>query len=303
MSTTKWTLLACIWHTKAPKSNYTLMNTSLDAVQVIISTVDSKMDLLPVHPGYCNVYFCSTKIQLEQLDISIVTDHLFINFPSDSWQISPLNAPANIITLSMPISIFEALIAPQIAYVNNQESVVILPTPAPSKTIQYILGLVLKPNGIALQSLRENKCKLVEALIKALSEQYVLPSISTSTGSLTAAPPLRGLSIMTLMDFIYENYILNHNNQQVPNASEIAKKMRISPALFRVEFKKAYGKTLYQAYIDKKMEYAKTLLAQGLKAIEVSRITGYSSPIKFSKQFQKHFNTTPYQYKKMAYQP
>jgi AraC-like DNA-binding protein len=81
-----------------------------------------------------------------------------------------------------------------------------------------------------------------------------------------------------------------------PNVNDIAAELGISGATFKNRFIAHYGKPFYQLYIDKKMERAAMLLKEGCKATNISKMMGYSHPIKFNKMFQKHFGITPKKY-------
>lgn len=84
----------------------------------------------------------------------------------------------------------------------------------------------------------------------------------------------------------------------MPSEKVIAEEFNISVISFKSQFKEKYGKTFYQYYLDKRMEYAAVLLKQGYKANDVSKRVGYGdkSSIKFNKMFQKHFGITPKKY-------
>ncbi len=102
--------------------------------------------------------------------------------------------------------------------------------------------------------------------------------------------------IYAVIERIYQKYIEEDIRQIPPKEPEIAKEFKISLATLKSSFKEVYGKPFYQLYIEKKMEYAKALLLQGIKAVKVSELIGYSQPIKFNKMFQKHFGVTPKKY-------
>jgi AraC-like DNA-binding protein len=85
---------------------------------------------------------------------------------------------------------------------------------------------------------------------------------------------------------------------EIPLVSTIAEEYDISEVQLKSYFKKIKGKPFYQLYMEKKMAYAASLLAQGHTANTVSKLIGYSHPIKFNKMFQKYYGTTPFKYKK-----
>jgi AraC-like DNA-binding protein len=102
--------------------------------------------------------------------------------------------------------------------------------------------------------------------------------------------------IYAAIERIYQKYIEEDIRQIPPKEPEIAKEFKISLAVLKSSFKEVYGKPFYQLYMERKMEYAKTLLLEGMSATKVSELIGYSQPIKFNKMFQKHFGITPKKY-------
>ncbi len=101
-----------------------------------------------------------------------------------------------------------------------------------------------------------------------------------------------------VMETIYQKYIRDNIEQTPPNETIIAEEYQLRVATFKRNFKARYGKSFYQLYMDKKMEYAKGLLLEGISASEISNRIGYTQPIKFNKIFQKYFGMTPKQYQK-----
>jgi AraC-like DNA-binding protein len=97
---------------------------------------------------------------------------------------------------------------------------------------------------------------------------------------------------------MYDKYIANGLASTPPTQEEIAAELNISTTTFKSRFRALYGKSFYQVYMDKKMEYAAQLLRRGYRANKVSAMVGYGekSCIKFNKMFQKHFGMTPKRY-------
>lgn len=97
------------------------------------------------------------------------------------------------------------------------------------------------------------------------------------------------------IEAIYRKYLEENIEQMPPTEAQIAAESGMTLILFKNAFKDAYGKTFYRLYMEKKMAYAKTLLLQGHKAVDVAKRIGYGekSAIKFNKMFQKHFGATP----------
>lgn len=103
-----------------------------------------------------------------------------------------------------------------------------------------------------------------------------------------------------IFEAVYQKHIIdNLEKDKLPEVDEIAKELGIGVQSFKKKFQKEYNKTFYQAYLEKKMEYATELLKKGLTATAISNRIGYSHPIKFNKMFQKHFGMTPKKYQMM----
>lgn len=100
----------------------------------------------------------------------------------------------------------------------------------------------------------------------------------------------------SVMEAICQKYIHDNIEQIPPKEIEISEEYHLKLSTFKRTFKSCYGKSFYQMYMDKKMEYAKKLLLQGIRAAKVSERVGYAQPIKFNKTFQKYFGMTPKQY-------
>lgn len=97
---------------------------------------------------------------------------------------------------------------------------------------------------------------------------------------------------------IHAEYIQNFPQELSPSEDAIAFSLGMTVGRFRTAFKAMYGKSFYQIYLDKRMEYAKQLLCEGFNCREVSTAVGYgkNSAIKFNKMFQKYYGITPRKY-------
>lgn len=82
------------------------------------------------------------------------------------------------------------------------------------------------------------------------------------------------LENISRIERVFQKYIKEGLATIPPNMKFIAEEARVSASQFRTLFKKRYGKTFYNYYIEAKMEYAATLLQQGFRAPEVSAQIG-----------------------------
>ncbi len=97
---------------------------------------------------------------------------------------------------------------------------------------------------------------------------------------------------------VHDKYMSGISNEPLPDLFQIADEFGISLQSLKALFKKTYNQTIYQAYMQSRMDKSAELLRQGYKACQVSQMVGYSenSAIKFNKMFQKSFGITPKKY-------
>lgn len=96
---------------------------------------------------------------------------------------------------------------------------------------------------------------------------------------------------------VYKKYI-GDGSLIAPPIKHIAQEFGLSIDTLKNQFKKVYGDSFHKVYMTKRMNFAAKLLSEGSTASAAAKRIGYTHPIKFNKQFQKFFGTTPYQYKK-----
>ncbi|MCG8533418.1 MAG: AraC family transcriptional regulator [Desulfovibrionales bacterium] len=74
---------------------------------------------------------------------------------------------------------------------------------------------------------------------------------------------------------------------------DLATMVNMSPSVFHRVFKEVTASTPLQ-YIKKiRLNHARGLLGEGLRVGETAQRVGYESPSQFSREFKKHFGTTP----------
>lgn len=118
----------------------------------------------------------------------------------------------------------------------------------------------------------------------------VLKSISTNSLSTKKS------NLANIIREIHKKYVDDNIEKIPPTEVQIAMDFNIKLSALKVGFKNTYGKSFYQCYLDRKMEYSSLLLRKGFRASEISARLGYSHPVKFNKMFQKHFGITPKKY-------
>jgi AraC-like DNA-binding protein len=79
-----------------------------------------------------------------------------------------------------------------------------------------------------------------------------------------------------------------------PSISVLAKAAAMSESKLKTRFKEIYGESIYQHFLNYRMDKAHQLIQQNLYTIgEVSNLLGYVNPSQFSKKFKDHFNFLP----------
>lgn len=85
-----------------------------------------------------------------------------------------------------------------------------------------------------------------------------------------------------------------HLQRNLPNVNDIAQRVSLSESTLKRHFKIIFGKSLYEYYLEKKMNLAKTLLQeQPLTVYETAARLGYEKVSNFIGIFKKHHGYSP----------
>lgn len=95
------------------------------------------------------------------------------------------------------------------------------------------------------------------------------------------------------------NYINEHFNEDL-SLERLSSEFYISKFYLTREYKKIYGKTIFQHIIALRINYGKQLLRFSDKSVEeIAQLCGFNDQSYFSKQFKKAENLTCFAYRKM----
>ena len=95
------------------------------------------------------------------------------------------------------------------------------------------------------------------------------------------------------------NYIDDHFNEEL-SLEKLASEFYISKFYLTREYKKIYGKTIFQHIITSRINYGKKLLRFSDKSVEeISHLCGFNDQSYFARQFKKAENLTCFAYRKM----
>jgi AraC-like DNA-binding protein len=99
-----------------------------------------------------------------------------------------------------------------------------------------------------------------------------------------------------------ETILMVHLQKTLPRLSSIAQKVALSESTLKRHFKLIYGKSIYEYYLNKKMEVARDLLLQKLLTVnETAEIMGYEKVSNFIDIFKKHHGYSPGSLKKKQF--
>ncbi len=155
---------------------------------------------------------------------------------------------------------------------------------------------------------------LSSSLIKAVLQQFAFLQSNKNAGEIIDTT--HSTIITLLLSRYTEEKFLYLSNEHLPewitklcsklsspdymllSITEISTDVGYTPEYLSREFHKFMGITLRKYIIQKKMEYASTIMAiNNVKIIDVAQMLGYSNSSNFSKNFFDVFGLTPIQYK------
>ena len=93
-------------------------------------------------------------------------------------------------------------------------------------------------------------------------------------------------------------YIEEHMAEQIP-LSRLAQLVRLSPYHFCRAFKQSFGMPPHRYHNTRRIEYARTLLAQPSSSVtEIALKVGFSETSSFTASFRKATGSTPTAYRR-----
>ncbi|MET0242472.1 MAG: AraC family transcriptional regulator [Flavitalea sp.] len=91
-----------------------------------------------------------------------------------------------------------------------------------------------------------------------------------------------------------ENILLAHLQKNLPSLEKIAQSVALSESTFKRHFKAIFGKSIYEYYLEKKMDLAKQLMIENsLTVNDTAERLGYEKVSNFIEIFKKHHGYSP----------
>ena len=93
-----------------------------------------------------------------------------------------------------------------------------------------------------------------------------------------------------------------HLQKNLPRLQNIAQQVALSESTLKRYFKAIFGKSVYEYYLEKKMDFAKTLMmGKPISVNETAELLGYEKVSNFIDIFKKHHGFSPGSMKKRMY--
>ncbi|OUS23666.1 hypothetical protein A9Q99_26855 [Gammaproteobacteria bacterium 45_16_T64] len=147
-------------------------------------------------------------------------------------------------------------------------------------------------NARKLQQILDSKCDLHEELASSLLSLLLLNHLVDKQPARIDRNPIQHTKIQYAIQWIDSN--LSEN----ASISDAAKEAGMSRAAFTKHFRKYTGKSFTQYITHSRVNFAAGLLAQQSTSItDIAYQSGYNNLGHFFKQFQRHYDMTPSQYR------
>jgi len=96
-----------------------------------------------------------------------------------------------------------------------------------------------------------------------------------------------------------ENILLAHLQKTLPGLEKIAQSLGLSESTFKRHFKAVFGRSVYEYYLEKKMDLAKQMMIENsLNVNDTAEKLGYEKVSNFIEIFKKHHGYSPGMLKK-----
>ncbi|MGC4100418.1 AraC family transcriptional regulator [Ferruginibacter sp.] len=153
-----------------------------------------------------------------------------------------------------------------------------------------------------VSGLVNNSIHFTEETFLSLAEKVVLHELGNYK-SLNNLKSVRASTKKELLkrllqgrDFMEDNFLKN------PGIADIVKHCNMSAFHFFRSFKQAFGDSPYQYIINKRLEYAKTLIRTDQSFTSIAGQCGFADLFTFSKAFKKLYGISPSEYKSRSLQ-
>jgi AraC-like DNA-binding protein len=130
---------------------------------------------------------------------------------------------------------------------------------------------------------------VVRSLVTVLVNEFFKKIFSRQPGEAYALKDVHFEKIMEA-----ENILLAHLQKNLPSLEKIAQSVALSESTFKRHFKAIFGKSIYEYYLEKKMDLAKQLMIENsLSVNDTAERLGYEKVSNFIEIFKKHHGYSP----------
>lgn len=151
--------------------------------------------------------------------------------------------------------------------------------PSDDRLLEEIISEL--PAPVNLLNIRAKALLLIAGTIERLAGRPIPP-----------APVRKNWHIQTIHRV--EQRLIQCLEDMLPSQKELAREFALSESTLKRHFKAVYGKTMYEYYLEKKMDLAKWLLAEKkISVSETAYMLGYEKVSAFIIIFKKHHKILP----------
>ena len=151
--------------------------------------------------------------------------------------------------------------------------------------------------ALKLKSLVESAASEDRPYFDALGVVLVHELVRLDSGMSTVQPQIRG-GLAAWQERVVAAYIEKHLAERIP-LDTLAQLVRLSRYYFCRAFKQSFGMPPHRYQTNRRMEYAKLLLAKhAVSVTEIGIMLGFSSTSSFTAAFRKETGATPTEYRR-----
>ncbi len=252
----------------------------------------SSLNCISIFEGFY-VHYPLASIQVSKEDICLVIDNVFCSAAdTDIWTID--SPPISLISIAVPWEWAYARYPLEVFYSIREKLSLDLTLTTLSFSRQDLHNLLhitslkdsLYDKGLA-------KKQMIGSLLDGFFADYLPEMFFMRKNVVVEANTQDDENLAKL----YDKYIAQPL-VKLPSLEDIADEAGMSVSQLKKAFKAKYGRPVFECHTEIKLNYALDLLQNGYKVEDVSKLLGYSQPIKFIDVFKRWFHITPGKVKK-----
>ncbi|WP_273210720.1 helix-turn-helix domain-containing protein [Runella zeae] len=252
----------------------------------------SSLNCIPIFEGFY-LHCPLAAIQISKKDICLVIDNVFCSAAdTDLWTID--SVPISLISIAVPWEWAYTRYPLEVFYSIREKLSLELTLTTLSfsrQDLHNLLNISFLQDSLCDKGLA--KKQMIGSLLDGFFADYLPELFFTRKNVVVEASTQDDEKLVQL----YDKYIAQPLIK-LPSLEDIADEAGMSVSKLNKAFKAKYGRPVFECHTEIKLNYALDLLQNGYKVEDVSKLLGYSQPIKFINVFKRWFHITPGKVKK-----